>query len=109
MRNPYLDVRSEVFADDTFESVEKRCIVALCGKTSGDPAISIEVGFNAFDDARAKKTLVLDMHLDHFLVEYNNEILKNLTNLGLEYRILFNFMDLKMAPKANAKNKKRTL
>lgn len=55
MNNPFLDTRSETFVDDKFEQVEKRCFFVLCGKTSTDPAIAIDLGVNAFDDPRVKK------------------------------------------------------
>jgi hypothetical protein len=57
MNNPHLNTRSDVFTDDTFETVEKRCFFVLCGKQSNDCAISLEFGVNAFDDPRKKKNL----------------------------------------------------
>ena len=57
MNNPYLNQRSEVFTDDSFENVEKRCFLLLCGKQANDPAFSLDFGVNAFDDPKVKKNL----------------------------------------------------
>lgn len=64
MNHAALNNRSEVFMDDSMESVEKRCFMVLCGKQSNDPFIQIDIGINAFDDARAKKTLQLNLLFD---------------------------------------------
>jgi hypothetical protein len=79
MNNIYLQQRSEVFVDNNFETVEKRCFFSLCGKLNTDPAIGIELSINAFDDARQKKKLTCIIGLDQLIIEYNNEILKALT------------------------------
>ncbi len=47
--------------------------------------------------------------LDQLIIEYNNEILKALTNLALQYRIGFNFTDLYPAPGPSKINKRRNL
>ncbi len=109
MNHGYLNHRSEVFMDDTFESVEKRCFLLLCGKQVNEAAITIDIGINAFDDPRIKKNLQLNLVLDHLIVEYNNEILKSLTNLGLEYKVLTRFSDLLKAPGPTKINKHRNL
>jgi hypothetical protein len=109
MNHILLNDRSEVFVDDTFENIEKRCFFLMCGKISSEPAISIEAGINAFDDPRRKKNLQVNVQVDQIVIEYNNEILKNLTNLALEYRIAFNFSDLHAALGPNRINKKKTL
>jgi hypothetical protein len=57
MNHGYLHARSEVFVDNSFDTVEKRCFFLLCGKLNNEPAIAIEVGINAFDDPRIKKNL----------------------------------------------------
>lgn len=49
------------------------------------------------------------MMLDHVIIEYNNETLKSLTNLGLEYKIANNFSDLFPATGPSKLNKKKTL
>lgn len=98
MNHGYLHARSDVFVDDSFSQVEKRCFFLLCGKLSNEPAISIEVGINAFDDPRIKKNLQCNIALDQLIIEYNNEILKNITSLVLQYKVLFNFSDLHPAP-----------
>lgn len=110
MNNFYLNNRSENFLDDRFEQVEKRCFFLLCGKQNMDCAISIDVQVNLFDDPRKqKKNLQFTMVLDQFVIEYNNEILKNLTNLALEFRIANNFTDLHPAPGPSKFNKKKNL
>lgn len=109
MNNGYLQSRSEVFQDNQFETVEKRCFFLLCGKLNTDPAIAIELGINAFDDARQKKNLQCNIALDQLIIEYNNEILKALTSTVLGFKILFNFSDLHPAPGPSKLNKKRTL
>lgn len=109
MNHGYLQSRSEVFQDNQFETVEKRCFFLLCGKLNTDPAIAIELGINAFDDARQKKNLQCNIALDQLIIEYNNEILKALTSTVLQYKILFNFSDLHPAPGPSKLNKKRTL
>ncbi|MFM7857207.1 MAG: hypothetical protein ACKO96_36130, partial [Flammeovirgaceae bacterium] len=53
--------------------------------------------------------LQVNIQVDQIVIEYNNEILKNLTNLALEYRIAFNFSDLHAALGPNRINKKKTL
>lgn len=109
MNHAYLNSRSEVFTDDSFESVEKRCFLLLCGKQANEAAITIDFGINIFDDPRIKKNLQVNFHLDHVLVEYNNEILKNLTSLVLSYKVLFAFTDLASAPGPSKLNKKKNL
>lgn len=98
MNHSLLNSRSEIFVDDHFENVEKRCFMILCGKQAGEPVIQIDVGINAFDDPKVKKNLQLNVLLDQVVVEYNNEILKSLTSLGLEYKIASFFGDLYPAP-----------
>ena len=109
MNHGYLQSRSEVFQDIQFETVEKRCFFLLCGKLNTDPAIAIELGINAFDDARHKKNLQCNIALDQLIIEYNNEILKALTSTILQFKIVFNFSDLYPAPGPSKLNKKRTL
>jgi hypothetical protein len=92
-----------------FETVEKRCFFLLCGRNNTEPAISIKLGINAFDDARQKKNLQCNITLEQLIIEYNNEILKALTSTILQYKILFNFSDLHPAPGPSKLNKKRTL
>jgi hypothetical protein len=64
---------------------------------------------NLFDDPSIAKKLNLSLSLDYFILEYSNEILKSLTNLGLTYKIAFNYGDLKPALKGTKKNKKRCI
>ena len=47
--------------------------------------------------------------LDRLIIEYNNDILKALTKLGVEYKILFMFSDLRPAPGPTSKNRHRYL
>lgn len=109
MNHGYLQARSEIFVDNQFETVEKRCFFLLSGKLNTDPAIAIELGINAFDDARQKKNLQCNIALDQLIIEYNNEILKALTSTILQFKILFNFSDLHPAPGPSKLNKKKTL
>lgn len=65
MNNPFLNQRSEVFVDDTLDSVEKRCFFLMCGKQPLiESAISIDVSFNIFDEPGLKKKLVLAISFD---------------------------------------------
>ena len=41
------------------------------------------------------------------IIEYNNDILKNLTEIGIAYKLAFNYGDLKPAITAGKKNRKR--
>lgn len=50
--------------DDKHENVEKCCFFLICGKTSGEPALSIDFGVNAFDDPRIKKNVQASVVLD---------------------------------------------
>jgi len=109
MNHGYLNHRSEIFVDDHFEGVEKRCFLLLCGKQVSDSALTIDIGINAFDDPRIRKNLQATIVLDQVIIEYNNEILKNLTNLGLDFKIVNNFTDLYPAPGPSKANPKRTL
>ena len=54
-------------------------------------------------------TLGCQLTLDQLVFEHNNDILKALTNLGVQYKILFMFSDLCPAPSATAKNRYRCL
>jgi hypothetical protein len=56
-----------------------------------------------------KKKIALALSVDQVIIEYSNEILKSLTNLGLQYKIAFNYADLKKAPGPNKVNKKKCL
>ena len=49
------------------------------------------------------------MVLDQVIVEYNSEILKHLTNMGLEFKIALMYSDLFKAPDPSKLNKKRSL
>lgn len=64
MNHGFLNVRSEIFLDDKHENVEKCCFFLICGKTSGEPALSIDFGVNAFDDPRIKKNVQASVVLD---------------------------------------------
>ncbi len=84
MNNISLNQRSETFIDDFLESVDKKCFLLLCGKAPNlDAAITIDVSFNIFDEPGLKKKLQLSTSIDQIFVEYNNEILKSLTDIGL--------------------------
>jgi hypothetical protein len=109
MNNALLNIRSELFVDDHFENVEKRCFLLICGKQATDPALSIDFGVNAFDDPRIKKNVQAGITLDQVIIEYNNEILKNLSSLGLQYKIAFKFSDLHPATRPSKLNKNKTL
>jgi hypothetical protein len=109
MNHGYLNHRSETFNDDRFDSIEKRCFLLLCGKQSADCALTIDIGINIFDDPRVKKNLQLSMLLDHCIIEYNNETLKSLTNIALDYRLAIMYSDLHPAPVPSKLNKKRNL
>lgn len=110
MNNAYLALRSESFVDDSLESVERRCFLLLCGKTPNiDSAITIEVSANIFDEPGLKKKINLNLQLDQIIIEYCNDILKSLTDIGLQYKLAFNFSDLKAAKGPNKLNKKRGL
>ena len=70
----------------------------MCGKQpSTESALSVDIAINIFDEPGLKKKLVLALSLDQIIVEYTNEILQSLTNLGLAYKLAFNFSDLKNA------------
>jgi len=65
MNNNYLNQRSENFVDDSLDSVEKRCFFLMCGKSSNiDSAISIDVGFNIFEEPGLKKKVSVAFCLD---------------------------------------------
>lgn len=74
-----------------------------------DPAISLDLSVNIFEDSVKKKRIVVAFQLDQFIIEYCNEILKSVTDLGLSYKMAFNFADLKPAKAPNKLNKKRGL
>lgn len=109
MNHAYLNTRSDIFADDKFDSVEKRCFFLMCGKQSSDSALTIDIAVNIFDDPRTKKNLQVSVFLDHVIVEYNNEILKSLTSVLLEYKVATMFSDLHGAMKASKLNKNKSL
>jgi hypothetical protein len=101
MNHDHLNARSEVFVDDTLQSIEKRCFFLMCGKqtnigTTG--AITVDAVVNAFDDPALKKKITLAVAQDQIIIEYNSELLKSFTELALEYRIAFNYSDLVKAP-----------
>ncbi len=54
---------------------------------------------NAFDDPAITKKLSFTFTLDQFLIEYCNNVFKNLSNLILEYKIAFVLSSLVSAPK----------
>jgi hypothetical protein len=108
MNHAFLNNRSDIFTDDALEQVEKRCFLLLCGKQANDSFLSIDIVINAFDDPRTKKNLQLNMVIDQVIIEYNNEILKSLTALGLEYRLATNYSDLHPNP-CNGSSSKRSL
>ena len=64
MNHGYLNNRSEIFGDDRFDTVEKRCFVLLCGKQMADSGISVDITVNLFDDPRTKKNLQVSVLLD---------------------------------------------
>ena len=110
MNNHFLAARSEIFVDDNLESVDKRCFFAMCGRQSQiDSTITIDLSLNIFDDPSIKKKLVLAVQLDQVIIEYTNDILKNLTDIGIAYKLAFNYADLKPAIKAGKKNRKRCI
>lgn len=101
MNHDHLNSRSEIFVDDSLQSVEKRCFFLMCGKQSNlgtSGAITVDAVVNAFDDPALKKKITLAVALDQIIIEYNSEILKSFTELALEYRIAFNYSDLVKAP-----------
>ena len=81
----------------------------MCGKQATEGIVTIEFGINAFDDPRTKKNLCANILLDQIIIEYNSEILKNLTNLGLSYKAAFMYSDLNPATGPSKLNKKKTL
>ena len=110
MNNPFLQGKSRVFTDDTFEQVERCCFFALCGASNNNAGISIHVKLNLFHDPKkTKMSLGCQLTLDQFVIEYNNEILKALTSLVVQYKIGFMFSDLVPAPGPSAKNRHRCL
>ena len=54
-------------------------------------------------------SLGCEITLDQLIIEYNNDILKALTNLAVQYKIGFMFSDLCPAPGATSKNRHRCL
>lgn len=109
MNHGYLNHRSEVFGDDKFDTVEKRCFVLLCGKQMADCGISIDLAVNLFDDPRTKKNVQVSVLLDQFIIEYNSDVLKSITNLAVDYKIATMFSDLHPAPGPSKINKKKNL
>lgn len=83
MNHHLLNQKSEVFVDDTLERVDKRCFFLMCGKTTNDAAVTIDVSINALDDPAIKKKIGLSIIVDNILIEYGNEIFKNLIFLIL--------------------------
>lgn len=82
MNNDHLNARSEIFIDDSLQSVEKRCFFLMCGKQSNigtSGAITVDAVINAFDDPAMKKKMTLAVALDNIIIEYNSEILKSFT------------------------------
>lgn len=59
MNNGLLNLRSENFVDDSLDAVEKRCFFLMCGKSNNniDSAISIDIGFNIFEEPGLKKKI----------------------------------------------------
>ena len=78
----------------------------LCGKQANDSFLTIDIAINAFDDPRVKKNLQVSMVIDQVVIEYNNEILKSLTALGLEYRLATNYSDLHSNARSGASAKR---
>lgn len=110
MNNFLLQQRSEQFVDDSLDSVDKRCFFLLSGKQSNlDAFLAVEVSANIFDEPGLKKKINVSVGLDQVVVEYCNDILKSLTDLGLTYKLAFNYGDMKPALKPNKLNKKRSL
>lgn len=82
----------------------------MCGKATGiDSAITIDLTFNIFDEPNNKKKIGLGLTIDQIILEYCNEILKSITDISLNYKLAFNFADLKPAKGPSKKNKKRGL
>jgi len=69
----------------------------------------LNLGFNIFDEPGLKKKIQLAFCIDQIIIEYCNEILKSFTDLGLQYKLAFNYADLKKAKGPSKKNKKRGL
>jgi hypothetical protein len=110
MNNPFLQAKSISFSDDTFEQIERCCFFAFCGAVNNTAGLSINVKLNLFHDPKkTKMTLGCQLTLDQLVFEYNNDILKALTNLAVQYKIGFMFSDLCPAPGPTAKNRFRCL
>lgn len=110
MNNAYLNLRSENFVDDQLDSVDKRCFLLLCGKQPNiDAFLTIDISANIFDEPGLKKKINLNMCIDQIIVEYCNDIMKSLTDLGIQYKLAFNYSDMKPAKGPNKLNKKRGL
>jgi CRISPR/Cas system-associated endonuclease Cas1 len=100
-----LNLRSEEFVDDYLERVEKRCFFLLCGKTPLESAITVDLQFNILEDPGLKKKIVLNVTIDQLLIEYGNDITKNLMKLILQYRHILSYGDLYRCPKGRKKGK----
>lgn len=74
-----------------------------------DAFLSVDISANIFDEPGLKKKINLSVGLDHFVIEYCNDVLKSITDLGINYKLAFNFSDMKPALKPNKVNKKRSL
>ena len=84
MNNPFLQAKSISFTDDTFEQIERCCFFAFCGAVNNSAGLSINVKLNLFHDPKkTKMTLGCQLTLDQLVFEYNNDILKSLTNLAV--------------------------
>jgi len=57
MNHHSLNLKSEVFVDDSLDRVDKRCFFLMCGVTDIDTAVTIDVAINVLDDPGLKKKI----------------------------------------------------
>ncbi len=51
----------------------------MCGKNFSEPAISIDLQANVFDDPGLKQKVSFMLNINQILIEYCSEIFKNMT------------------------------
>ena len=85
MNNPRLVKRSEQFADQDHNHVDKQCFFLLAGETDTASGLSISAFFNVFDDPHIRKLAELKIKVDELVVEVYPHLAKCLINLGPEF------------------------
>jgi hypothetical protein len=96
--NPLLNQRSEIFEDDVYDRIDKRCFFLIAGQISSDPGIEINLKVNALADPGTKMRVTASVQINNVIIEYCNEILKTLSVISFNHMSLIRIGDMVPAP-----------